>query len=137
MAIWFLGWQTDQCVNFKAYRKINSIDSGTFFKESPNKFYLPYFLFFNFIIFDERLHQNDSRKIRQPRNQHTEKKREPKWLFLESKFENRLSFVFGGKKLYLWKELQRELSYGQPDGSPKRAILVLFFFSVQLLTMAL
>ena len=25
-------------------------------------------------------------------------------------------------------ELQRELSYGQPDGSPRRAILALFFF---------
>ena len=24
-------------------------------------------------------------------------------------------------------ELQRELSYGQPDGSPRRAILALFF----------
>ncbi len=58
---------------------------------------------------------------------------------LESNFENRLSFVGeshfflhnhvysspikGGTKM----ELHRELSYGQPKGSSRRAILALFF----------
>ena len=60
--------------------------------------------------------------------------------------ENRLSFVFFfiimlGGKLHLWKErfppkgtskveLHRELSYGWPNDSPRRAILVLFFHNV-------
>ncbi len=34
--------------------------------------------------------------------------------------------MFEGTKM----ELHRELSYGRPNGSPARAILVLFFFSV-------
>ena len=47
---------------------------------------------------------------------------------LESNFEKRLSFVHCGTKM----DLHRELSYRQPNGSPRRAILALFFFSVQL-----
>ncbi len=52
---------------------------------------------------------------------------------LESSFENRFSFVeesrffffiiMFGKKM----ELYRELSHGQRNGSPRRAILVLIF----------
>ncbi len=50
---------------------------------------------------------------------------------LESNFENRLSFVEESRFFFfIIIQLQRELSYGQPDGSPRRAILALFFFSV-------
>ncbi len=45
---------------------------------------------------------------------------------LENNFENCLSFVGESTKM----ELHRELSYGQPNGSPRRAILALFFLSV-------
>ncbi len=56
---------------------------------------------------------------------------------LESNFENRLSFV-GERHFFLHNpikggtkmELHRELSYGQPNDSPRRAILALSFFSV-------
>ncbi len=42
---------------------------------------------------------------------------------LESNFENRLSFLEESTKM----ELHRELSYGRPNSSPRRAISALFF----------
>ena len=61
------------------------------------------------------------------------KKKRSKMALLENNFGNRLSFkayqahfMFGSTKI----ELHRELSYGRPNDSPRRAILALFFFSV-------
>ncbi len=68
--------------------------------------------------------------------EHTKKKREPKWLSWREILKKSALF-FGGEPFFFFTimfgtkmELQRELSYGQPDGSPRRAILALFFFSV-------
>ena len=44
---------------------------------------------------------------------------------LESYFENWLSFV-GESRFFFIMELHRELSYEQPNGSHRRAILALF-----------
>ena len=60
---------------------------------------------------------------------YTERKKRAKMALLESNFENQLSFV-GESHFFLHNhvmELHRELSYGQPNGSARRAILALFF----------